>query len=74
MRQCCGNRVVSIAETCCGTGEYNDIAHAYDASKVCCGTSYVVKDTSLCCVDDVNQFKVKICCTILFMRKTFSET
>lgn len=59
VRQCCGNRVVSIAETCCGTAD-NAIAHAYDATKVCCGTSYVAKDTSLCCVDDVDQFKVSI--------------
>ncbi|XP_066923568.1 usherin-like [Clytia hemisphaerica] len=57
VRQCCGNKIVSIAETCCGSGDQAN-AHAYDANKVCCGTSYVNQGTSLCCQNTVNQFKV----------------
>lgn len=57
LRQCCGNKVISITETCCG-GSNDAIAHAYDVNKMCCGNAYVAKDTSMCCVDHVNRFKV----------------
>jgi len=57
VRQCCGNKIVSIAEKCCGDGD-KSIAHTYNQNKVCCGNSYVDKDTSLCCQNEVNEFQV----------------
>ena len=57
VRQCCGNKIVSIAEQCCGDGD-NSTAHTYDKNKVCCGNTYVDKDKSLCCQNEVKEFKV----------------
>ena len=72
MRQCCGGKIVSIAQTCCG-GINTGIAHNFDPSKRCCGTSYVPTN-SLCCVNVIGQFQVSVLFIYLSVLKPFART
>ena len=47
-RKCCGGRIVSTAQVCCGD-EVVGKAYDKDSSQECCGIQYVPVRTSLCC-------------------------
>ena len=34
------------------------VAYDYDSRKICCGSSYVQANTSLCCQNSIGQFRV----------------
>lgn len=57
VRKCCGGKIVSIAETCCGNSARGK-AYTLDPSKSCCGTYYVPSSSSLCCKNDIGMVKV----------------
>eukprot|EP00794_Sanderia_malayensis_P020024 gene20024-21985_t len=57
IRKCCGGKVVSIAQRCCGNDTIG-VAHDTDSTKSCCGTSYVDTNSTLCCQNSMGQFQV----------------
>ena len=59
-RQCCGDEVVDANLVCCGNAT-TGMSHEHDPKKICCGSSYVNVDTSVCCSDVLGFTKVNEC-------------
>ena len=57
--QCCGGKIISISEKCCGNNEQGT-GYTFDKNRICCGASFVNPELSLCCTNEVGQHKVSL--------------
>ena len=59
-RQCCGGKVMSGVQICCGGTQSNGRAYDVRRNYKCCGADYIAS-TSLCCQTAPDNWKVRKC-------------